>query len=190
MNWKTCFFALLAVNVVVVGVLFFFIFQPSKQTIPIPSSKNIKGATFIVHSSKEDVNVMINNYIEKKTKNHPLKYRVWLSDRVYLASKVPVFDRDVDLTVSFVPKVVKGGNLELSDPYMSLGELQLPVNYVLKYLQKHARLPEEVIIDPNSNRVYVALTEFRFANGYQLSAKEFDLQHDKIVFMLTVPVKK
>jgi uncharacterized protein YpmS len=188
MNWKTCFFALLAVNVVVIGLLFFFIFQPSKQAIPTP--KNIKGATFIVHSSKEDANVMINNYIQKKTKNDPLQYRVWLSDRVYLASKVPVFGRDVDLTVSFVPKVVKGGNLELSDPYMSLGELQIPVNYALKYLQKHARLPEEVIIDPSSNRIYVALSEFRFANGYQLSAKEFDLQHDKIVFTLTLPVKQ
>ncbi|QPA32474.1 YpmS family protein [Thermaerobacillus caldiproteolyticus] len=187
MNWKKWFFVLLTINIVIVSLFFFLIFQPS-QPSTLPPEKKMKGAMFTVYSSKEHVNAVINDYIRKKTKDHPLQYRVWLSDRVYVASKLPVFGRDVDLTVSFVPNVVQGGNLELRDPDMSLGELQLPVTYVLKYLQKHALLPEGVIIDPNYNRIYVALNEFRFANGYQLSAKKFDLQHNQIEFTLTVPV--
>lgn len=85
-------------------------------------------------------------------------------------------------------KVIKG-DLELRDPDLWLGELRIPAEYALKYLQKHPNLPEEVIIDPDKPRIYVALTSIRLKNGYRISAKEFDLQHDNIVFTLTVPIK-
>ncbi|MBB5325661.1 uncharacterized protein YpmS [Anoxybacillus tepidamans] len=186
MKWKIAFFALLTVNIVAVSALFFLIFQPSKQTVPAPETA--KGATFLVYSSKEDMSVIINDYIQKKMKKQSLPYRVWISDRVHLASKFLIFGREVDVTVSFVPKVVNG-DLELGDPDLSLGELRIPVEYALKYLQKYANLPEEVIIDPENTRIYVALTNIHFKNGYRISAKEFDLQRDNIVFTLTVPIK-
>lgn len=186
MKWKTAFFVLLAVNIVAVSALFFLIFQPSKQTVPAPETA--KGATFLVHSSKQDVNVMINSYIQKKMKKQLLPYRVWISDRVYVASQIEIFGRTVPLTVSFLPNVVNG-DLELRDPDLSLGELRIPAQYALKYLRTHANLPEGVIIDPDNNRIYVALTNMRLKNGYRLSVKAFDLPHDNIVFTLTVPLK-
>jgi uncharacterized protein YpmS len=133
------------------------------------------------------LNTVINDYIRKKAKDHPVQYRVWLDDRVYVASKLPVFGREMDLVVSFIPKVVKGGNVELQSPEISLGDWELPVTYVLRYLRKHAPLPDEVIIDPKVNRVYVALTDIRFGNGYQVSARKIDLAKDEIVFTLTIP---
>ncbi|WP_027409766.1 YpmS family protein [Anoxybacteroides tepidamans] len=187
MKWKRAFFALLAVNIVMLASLLFLVFRAPKEAIPAP--KATKGATFLVYASKEDVNVMINNYIKEKAKNGPLSYHAWIDDRVYLTSKVPIFGRQVDLTVSFIPEVVHGGNLELRDPDLSLGELRLPVNYALAYLQKHANLPEEVVINPDKSRVYIALANIRFKNGYRIAAKQFDLQHDHIVFTLTVPNK-
>ncbi|MBS2772576.1 YpmS family protein [Anoxybacillus rupiensis] len=187
MKWKVAFFGLLAINMVIVVSLLCLILQPSSTKLPTP--KAVKGATFLVHSSKEDVNILLNDYLKEKTKNSSLSYRVWIDDRVYVASQVPLFSRNVDLTVSFVPKIVKGGNLELRDPDLSLGEWQLPVNYTLSYLQKHAKLPDEVMIEPDAHRIYIDLANIQLKNGYRITAKEFDLEHDKIVFALTVPVK-
>ncbi|MCZ0755135.1 YpmS family protein [Anoxybacillus sp. J5B_2022] len=185
-KWKIAFFTLLAANVVTVGSLLFFLLQPSELSITAP--KTVKGATFLVHSSKEDVNATINHYIQSKMKKQALPYRVWISDRVYVASQIEVFGRNVPLTVSFLPNVVNG-DLELRDPDLSLGELRIPAQYALKYLRTHASLPEGVIIDPDNNRIYVALTNMRLKNGYRLSVKAFDLPHDNIVFTLTVPLK-
>jgi uncharacterized protein YpmS len=186
MNWKKWFWTLVILDIAVVMLFAVWLFQPA-EPISVPSPKKAKGATFTVYSNKEHLNTVINDYIRKKAKDHPVQYRVWLDDRVYVASKLPVFDREIDLVVSFVPKVVKGGNVELENPEISLGDWELPVTYVLRYLRKHAPLPDEVIIDPKVNRVYVALTDIRFGNGYQVSARKIDLAKDEIVFTLTIP---
>jgi uncharacterized protein YpmS len=188
MNWKKLFWILVIFDIAVVMLIGVWLFQPGKP-ISVPSPKKIKGATFTVYSNKEHMNMVINDYIRKKADDHPVQYRVWLDDRVYVASKLPVFGRDVELTVSFIPKVVKGGNVELQNPEILLGDWELPVTYVLKYLRKHAPLPDEVIIDPSVNRVYVALTDIRFGNGYQIAAKKIDLKQDGIIFTLTVPAQ-
>lgn len=184
--WKIAFFTLFIINVATIGGLLFFLLQPSESTIPTP--KTTKGATFLIHASKEDVNAFINDYIQKKTKKETLTYRVWVNDRVYIASKIDLFGRNIPLTMSFLPTVVNG-DVELRDPDLSLGALHIPARYALNYLQKRASLPNEVVIDPNHNRIYVAVTHMRLKNGYRLSVQSFDLPHDNIMLTLTIPTK-
>lgn len=184
--WKIAFFTLLAINVLTISSLLFFFMQPSER--PIPKPQTAEGATFLVHASKEDVNVFINDYIQKKTKKETLSYRVWVDDRVYIASEIEVFGRKIPLTMSFLPNVVNG-DVELRDPDLSLGALHIPARYALNYLQKRASLPGEVVIDPNHNRIYVAVTHMRLKNNYRLSVQSFDLPHDNIMLTLTIPTK-
>jgi len=184
--WKIAFFTLFITNVVTIGGLLFFLLQPSESTIPTP--KTTKGATFLVHASKEDVNAFMNDYIQQKKKKGTLSYRVWVNDRVYIASEIELFGRNIPLTMSFLPNVVNG-DVELRDPDLSLGALHIPARYALNYLQTHASLPDEVVIDPNHNRIYVAVTHMRLKNNYRLSVQSFDLPHDSIVFTLTIPTK-
>ncbi|MEW5322273.1 YpmS family protein [Geobacillus thermoleovorans] len=188
MNWKRAFWMLAAVNAAVLMAIVVWLFQPSPP-VKQPARLDVKGATFTVYSKKAHLNAVINDYLAEKTKHHPLQYRVWLADRVYVSSEIPILGRPVELFVSFVPKVVKGGNVELTEPTISLGDWKLPVTYVLRYLQKHAPLPDEVAIDPEHARVYVALTDIRFGNGYQVAANKIDLSADEIVFTLTIPTE-
>lgn len=189
MNWKRAFFVLAAVNAVVLILAAVWLLQPSPP-VKRPARPDVEGASFTVYSKKAHLNAVINDYLAEKTKDHPLRYDVWLADRVYVSSEIPIFGRNVELVVSFVPKVVKGGNVELVEPVISLGDWKLPVTYVLRYLQKHAPLPDEVIIDPGRARIYVALHEIRFGNGYQVAAKKIDLAADEIVFTLTIPTNR
>jgi len=189
MNWKRAFWILASVNAAVLVWAVAWLFEPT-SLVKRPERPGVEGASFTVYSKKEHLNAVINDYLAEKTKDHPLQYDVWLADRVYVSSEIPMFGRDVELVVSFVPKVVKGGNVELTEPAISLGEWKLPVTYVLRYLQKHASLPDEVIIDPDQARVYVALKDVRFGNGYQVAAKKIDLAADEIVFTLTIPTRQ
>jgi uncharacterized protein YpmS len=190
MKWKTLFFALLGGNIVIISIVLFFMLQPSDEVKKIETSlPKANVAELTVYSSKENLNLIINDFIKKKTKNHPLQYDIQLTDRVHLKSKIPLFEREVDLLVTFEPKVVDNGNLELVNPEMTLGELRLPVNYILKYLQKNASLPEGVVIHPAKRLIYVHLNEINLSNGYRLQAKKFDLANDEIVFTLLVPIQ-
>ncbi|EPR27506.1 putative membrane associated protein [Geobacillus sp. WSUCF1] len=189
MNWKRAFWMLAAVNAAVLVWTVAWLFEPTSP-VKRPARPNVEGASFTVYSKKEHLNAVMNDYLAEKTKGHPLQYRVWLADRVYVSSEIPILGRSVELVVSFVPKVIKGGNVELTEPTISLGDWKLPVTYVLRYLQKHAPLPDEVAIDPEHTRVYVALTDIRFGNGYQVAAKKIDLAADEIVFTLTIPTKQ
>ncbi|ANB61529.1 YpmS family protein [Anoxybacteroides amylolyticum] len=184
--WKIAFFTLVMIHVVIIGGLFFFLMQPSESTIPEP--KATKGATFLIHAAKEDVNAFMNDYIQKKKKKGTLSYRVWVNDRVYIASEIELFGRNIPLTMSFLPNVVNG-DIELLDPDLSLGGLHIPARYALNYLQTHVSLPDDVVIDPNHNRIYVAVTHMRLKNGYRLSVQSFDLAHDNIALTLTIPTK-
>ncbi|WP_445614272.1 YpmS family protein [Geobacillus sp. YF-1] len=188
MNWKRAFWILAAVNAAVIMLAAVWLFQPS-PAVKRPARPSAEGATFTVYAKKAHLNAVIHDYLAEKTKDHPLSYHVWLADRVYVSSDIPILGRRVELVVSFVPKVVQGGNVELTEPVILLGDWKLPVTYVLSYLQKHAPLPDEVAIDPEKARVYVALNDIRFGNGYQVAVKNIDLAADKIVFTLTIPTK-
>ncbi len=138
MNWKRAFWILAAVNAAILIFVAVWLFQPSPQ-VKRPMRPHVEGASFTVYSKKAHLNAVINDYLAEKMKDHPLQYDVWLADRVYVSSEIPIFGRDVELVVSFMPKVVKGGNVELAEPTISLDDWKLPVTYVLRYLQKHAR---------------------------------------------------
>jgi uncharacterized protein YpmS len=189
MKWKILFFSLLAVNIMIISIVLFFVFQPVKKIDQMELPKEKEGAELKVQSSKEHLNLIINDYIAKKTKNHRLQYQILLTDRVELLSKIPLFGREVDFLVSFLPNVDKDGNVELTNPEMALGELRLPVSYVLKYLQKNASLPEEVTIEPGENRIYIHLNQLTLPNGYQIRAEKIDLTNNEIAFTLIVPVQ-
>jgi uncharacterized protein YpmS len=189
MKWKILFFSLLAVNIMIISIVLFFVFQPVKKIDQMELPKEKEGAELKVQSSKEHLNLIINDYIAKKTKNHRLQYQILLTDRVELLSKIPLFGREVDFLVSFLPNVDKDRNVELTNPEMALGELRLPVSYVLKYLQKNASLPEEVTIEPGKNRIYIHLNQLTLPNGYQIRAEKMDLTNNEIAFTLIVPVQ-
>jgi uncharacterized protein YpmS len=187
MKWKKLFFGLLFINLFTFMLALFFLFQPAKT--PSVNVKEAQGAGLTIHTAKQQLNAIINDYIKRKTKSMSLPYEIQLEDKVYIKSQIPVFEKNMDLTVTFIPNVNEQGNMELSNPTISLGQLQLPVQYVLKYMQKHASLPDWVKVDPKNERVYVMLSEMNIKKGYDVRAERFDLEKDEIVFKVFVSTK-
>lgn len=184
MKWKILFFSLLGINALMIVLLLFYMFQPSSS----PNVSNIKGEgpTFTVQTSKQHMNTLLRDYIQKHKKEGELSYDVQLADRLYITSAIPIFGKQVDLTMAFDPNVDESGNIILAHPTMTFGQLRLPVPYVLAYIEKHASLPNWVKVDAKKERIYIVVSDIRIKKGYMLKAKTFDLSKDDMTFTVTI----
>ncbi|CUA80633.1 YpmS family protein [Anoxybacillus suryakundensis] len=184
MKWKVLFFGLLGINSLVMALLFFYMFQSSSS--PHIPNVSVKGSTFIVQTSKQHLNTLVNDYIQKHGKKGNFSYSVQLADRLYITSAIPVFGKTVDLTMAFDPTVDENGHVVLAHPTMTFGQLRLPVPYVLTYINKHASLPNWVKIDAKHERIYIVVSNIRIKEGFVLKAKTFDLNKNDITFTVTI----
>lgn len=184
MKWKILFFSLLGINGFMIVLLLFYMFQPS----PSPNIPNIKGKgpIFTVQTSKQHMNTLIRDYIQKHGKKGELSYDVQLADRLYIISAIPIFGKQVDLTMAFDPTVDENGHIVLAHPTMTFGQLRLPVPYVLSYIDQHASLPNWVKVDAKKERIYIVVSDIRIKKGYMLKAKTFDLSKDDMTFTVTI----
>jgi uncharacterized protein YpmS len=190
-KWKRLFFLLLGINIAVFAVIFTLISLPSDDDKPemgrVDDGEDVK---FVIHTNKEDLNKVINHYLEKEGLTGSIDYKVLLREEVELYGTMPVFGRDLEMKLTFEPEALKNGNLVLKQKSISIGQLQLPVSYVLKFVRDSYQLPEWVTIVPNDEMVYVALQKLELKSDIKVKVNEFDLKKDNIKFTLLVPTKK
>ncbi|WP_213087605.1 YpmS family protein, partial [Heyndrickxia sporothermodurans] len=132
---------------------------------------------------------LINHYIQKEGLNGPIDYSVKLSDEVELYGIIKVFSQDVQLKMTFEPEAQKNGDLLLRQKSILIGNLNLPVEFVLKFIQKSYKFPDWVTIQPNKKTIYVALQSMKVNNEMIVHADRFDLKNDDISFTLQIPTE-
>src|SRR5690625_1034071 len=142
-NWKTGFFLILALNIAGLLLLVSLIFWPAED-VELPSeSAEIKqeSSQFIVRTSKQNLNNLINAYIEHLTENTRHKYRIELEEDVHLIGELPVFSTTVPLSMHFEPEVAQNGDIILKQESISLGLLELPNRRIMQYLARYLPMP-------------------------------------------------
>ncbi len=191
-NWKRLFYLLLGLNIVIVACLFiFFIFLTSgnQETSEVPNTDTEqKDVTFQITTNKEELNQLIQYYLEKK-QGGTFSYQVMLTDEVEFVGRIPVLQEEVEVKLTFVPVVLENGDVELQQKDMRIGKFRLPSSIVLQFIQNSDTLPEWIIVKPNDGRVYLALQQLKLKSDYTIAAKEINLKEDKIIFTLGVPIQ-
>ncbi|MFE7062290.1 YpmS family protein [Sutcliffiella sp. NPDC057660] len=191
MNWKVAFFSLLIINILVAGLAIVLVLLPKHSNLLRLSQEEAddrQRVSFNIRSDKEDLNKLVEYYLEKETKR-PLNYEVRLTDRVELRGEMTVFERDIPLTMTFIPQVQENGDVNLKQDSMSIGRLQVPVSMVLKYVGDNYPLPSWVSILPDEQSIYVSLQELELRSDAKVEFTKFDLEKDDIEFKLLVPVE-
>ncbi|WP_175991291.1 YpmS family protein [Bacillus sp. Marseille-Q1617] len=188
-KWKVAFFALLGALLAGFIIILLMVFAPAKDDeLPENKANNNKEVGFDVRSNKDDLNLIIEHYIEEEGLKGPVEYDVKLRDDVELHGSVPVFTSDIDFELKFEPKALENGDILLKQKSISVGTLNLPVSYVLKVIRDSYNFPEWVKIQPNDELIYVSLQDMKLKSDIKVRAKEFDLEEDNIMFRLLVPV--
>nr|WP_263328524.1 YpmS family protein [Neobacillus sp. Marseille-Q6967] len=189
-SWKKGFFLLLGLNLFILLILFVLIIMPNGEDEKIqPKNPDDNFVTFQVKSNKNDLNRLINQYLKKEAADSPIDYQVQLRDEVELYGTLPFFSQEIDLKLTFEPEALDNGDLVLRQKSISLGSLNLPVSYVLKFISENYKLPKGVIIQPNEKLVYVSMQELKLNSDIKLKADKFDLKKDDIAFSILVPVE-
>lgn len=187
-KWKHLFFLLLAINIIVtIGVLI-LVNLPVKDTLP-PESDGVtsQDVQFQIQTNKADLNKIINHYIEEEGLKSPIDYKIILQDEVELFGTMKVFTQDIEMKLTFEPESLQNGDLILKQKSISIGQIQLPVPFVLKFVRDQYDFPEWVSIQPNDELVYVSLQNMELKSDIQVRVNKFDLKNDDILFTLMVP---
>ncbi|RBP02147.1 YpmS family protein [Rossellomorea aquimaris] len=190
-KWKVGFFVLLGVVFIGLAIIVSMIFMPIKDDALPENSKNTNQEVgFNVETNKKDLNLIIEHYIEEEGMKGPVDYEVQLKDDVELMGSVPVFTSNLDFKLDFEPKALENGDILLKQKSISVGQLNLPVSYVLKVMRDSYNFPEWVKIQPTDELIYVSLQDMKLKSDIKVRAKEFDLKEDNISFRLLVPVDR
>lgn len=188
-KWKTAFFILLILNIIVAAFVMALLFLPGRNDQQsVQDMKGSNTAELTVGSNKENLNKMINHYLRQEANADQLHYKVVLDDKVYLLGKMKVFNKEIDAKITLEPTVKKDGNMRLKVEDLSLGQLDIPAYIVLNYINNSYSLPDFVYIDEKNKTIDVALTEIKLKSNLRAKAERFDLKKDNIRFRLFVPL--
>ncbi|MDE8674594.1 YpmS family protein [Priestia aryabhattai] len=177
-RWKIAFFTLLGgiiFIIIMVGNMVVSTDQPT--SLPNTFMDNKKSVQFNVSTHKEDINKLLNQYVNITT-----SYNVRLKDDVIeFKGFVPVLSEKVGVKITFIPKASNNGDLILIPKSFSLGKLNLPISSVLNLVNNSVKLPEWIIIQPVNKVIYVELQKMKINNSpIKIRVNHINLKKDDI----------
>ncbi|WP_071459876.1 YpmS family protein [Bacillus massilinigeriensis] len=191
-KWKLAFFALLGALVIGAGILVTMILAPVEDGKEISRSGNGKSDTVKLHvrTNKDDLNRVISHYLAEESEKGSVDYQVNLNEDVEFYGTIPLFKERARIKATFEPSTMDNGDIVLRQKSLSVGNLHLPVSYMLRLLHRNGQLPKFVHIQPDEETIYVSLKEIELKRGAGIRAEKFDLKEDNIAFTLLLPAKK
>ncbi|AOH55334.1 hypothetical protein ABE28_013325 [Peribacillus muralis] len=186
-KWKTLFFSLLAINILVILFFLILVNLPAKDKELKPKVSHEEDIQFQIHTNREDLTRLINQYLDKEGLTGSMHYEVYLTDEVELYGTMPFFNREVEMKLTFEPIAQKNGDLILKQKSIAVGRMNLPVSYVMNLINERYNMPEWVSISPNDEAIYVSLQDMELKSDIRVKAKDFNLKKDDISFLLTIP---
>lgn len=188
-KWRNSFFILLGFNLIIIVVILYGLLSPTPkpETIQdvIPSETN--NATFVVHTTAEDVSEFINAYIKDLLAEEAYQYSVVLQKDVQIRGELPFFGSTFPLLIILEPHVLADGNLLLKQKSLSLGKLNLPNKQAMKYVANLLEIPDWVVINPSREEIVVHVTEIKTKSNLQLAIEQFDLRANEITIKIGIP---
>lgn len=191
-NWKKRFYLLLIINAIILFVLFVYLYSPiPKKELDIASKQYESEASsqFVVRTSKQNLNNLVNAYLDKALANTDHVYSINLDEDVQLFGELQVFSSTVPLLAHFEPIVQENGDLILKQKSISVGQLKLPNKKIMKYIDDYLPTPEWVTIDPRNEEIYVEVTEMDIKSNFKIAVDKFDVEANNIAFKIEVPYR-
>lgn len=190
-KWKRLFYTLVVVNGAIIVSLIILIFWPvAKVHIPASEgSEDGQSTEFTVRTTKENLNDLVNAYLDKLLKNSKHQYSISFDEDVHLEGELPVFSTTVPLSVHLEPEVEPNGDVVLKQKSISVGMLELPNKKIMEYLKKYLPMPKWVTVDPKEEEIYVAVTDMDIKSNFDVKLEHIDLEKNNLAFKISVPYR-
>lgn len=188
-KWKAYFFTLFFINILTVFIILGLIFWP-KSFVQEEEGEYLatdESSKFIIRTTKENLNELINAYIDELTKDNEYRYWITLDEDVLLEGEIPIFSVKVPLSISFDPYVLEDGNIVLKQKTLELGRLKLPNQQVMKYMEWFFEVPSWVKFYPQYEEIHLQITKMDFKSNFHVQVEQFNLINDQLAFKIEVP---
>lgn len=191
-KWKVAFFVLIGM---VVGSTFFLFTRIAEKRDfakhDIPALVEREGNPVLnIRSNKEQINSLIDFYLDEYQKDSDVKYDFRLENEALLTGEFKILGFPVTFYLYFDPYVMDNGNVQLKAKSLSIGTLGVPITEVMKMIQRNYDMPKWIEIDPKEETVMLRLDQFRMQNGLFLKADKINLVDDEIQVSLYLPESK
>lgn len=188
-KWKRLFYSLITVNIIFWVILLGLILWPVPKTEINPHSETDEqeSSEFIVRTTKENLNELVNAYLEQLLQGTKQKYSISIEEDVHLIGELPVFSTTVPLSVHLEPFIQDNGDVILKQKSISIGLLELPNKKIMEYLKKYLPMPEWVTVNPKEEEIYVAVSEMEIRSNFEVAMEEIDLEGNNIAIKIKIP---
>ncbi|ALC81338.1 MULTISPECIES: YpmS family protein [Bacillus] len=180
-KYKVLFLALLVINLLVISVCALLVSLPGSNNPPDKTNRNSQYE-FQITSTKESLNSFVKSYLARQAKDKDPNYQVVINDEVQVKGEIQAFASFINAQVSFEPVVEENGDVTLKVTELSLGRLNLPVSFVLNYMNRFYQLPDFVHVYSGEKEIEIRLSDMPLDNGMYVRAEKIDLKNDDIEF--------
>lgn len=180
--WKYAFIALVAILVVGFGYLGTKVLSSPSENYQVSSKINNDDKVFTVNMNKNEANKMAQYYLKNTLNNGKTEYQLVLKKDAELSGAIKFLGAKIHFTILMQPYAKTNGDVLLKAKEMKIGDLSLPISFVMNYIKNSFKTPDWVSINGKDKTMLLKFTKFTTKEGYGIRAKNIDLKHDKLSF--------
>jgi len=181
--WKYAFIALVAILVIGFGYLGTKVLSSSSDSYKVTSKITDKNAqVFTVNMNKQEANKMAQYYLKNTLNDGKTDYQLILKKDAELTGQIAFLGAKIHFTIEMQPYAKTNGDVLLQAKEMKIGDLSLPISFVMNYIKNSFKTPEWVSIDGKQKTILLKFTKFTTKDGYGIRAKNIDLKNNKLSF--------
>lgn len=181
--WKYAFIALVAILVVGLGILGTKVLSSSNETYRVSSqieSQNDK--VFSVDMNKEEANKMAQYYLKNTLNDGKTEYQLKLKKDAEVTGAIAFLGSKIHFALVMTPYAKTNGDVLLKAKAIKIGDLSLPISFVMNYINNSFKVPEWVSVNSKDKTILLKFTKFTTKEGYGIRAKKIDLKNNKLQF--------
>lgn len=177
-----------ALIVIVLGAVILMIMpQGKEQQFNTQQQVKMTDASMEVQLTKKNLNAWMNKYLnDDPTLKKRLRFEMGQSSMMVYGTE-RLLGQDVDYGMKMTPSVTKDGNLLLHADSVAVGQLPLPVNYVIGGLASHLDLPAWVSVNSKKQTILINFKKVPKVSGMQIKVKKINMKKDHFVFQVGLP---
>lgn len=186
-GWKWAFFVLLAA-IIIGGAV---VVHKAAAPAPAPEVSRPVQATdtsLTVALNRKQVNALSASYLNQFLKGERVKYHFIVGVKyATLIGDTKFMGVKIRFAINFIPQMTKEGNILLKAKGLSVGQLNIPLKFVMGYIAKNYNIPKWVSIDAKNKTILLDLNRYSKHRSLKYSAEEINMEDGRFRFLITVP---
>lgn len=186
--WKIAFMSLISLLIIAVAGVFIAVSLSSSTNRLVDQKSTNTSKPISATVNKAQLNQLSNYYLGRLQKGSAAQYHFEVENEGIVYGSLKLLGSNVDYSLTFDPKVMPNGNIELHANKLALGKFPVPISFVLMYVKQNYKLPKWVQLMPKDKTIKFDIIHMNGNNGINYRARTIDMRgQGKFTFDILLP---